>query len=123
MSSRGKYDLDFSQAPFEFEASFGNDSFYIGINYNELGDFYTADLYDVEHKPMLLGEKIVYGKRLWRRIVAENYPMIDLIPLDESGQATEVNKATFGTTVFLYADSIDGDDPDDGSDDDDDSEG
>ncbi|WP_155286039.1 phage baseplate plug family protein [Lacticaseibacillus zhaodongensis] len=117
MSSRGKFDLDFSECPFEFEATFGTDSFYIGINYNELGDFYTADLYDVSHNPMLLGEKLVYGKCLWRRMVDERFPMVDILPLDESGQTHEVTKATLGTTVFLYQDSADGDEPDTGGDD------
>ena len=120
MSSRGKFDLDYSDCPFEFEAAFGTDDVYVGINYNEIGDFYTVDLYDVQHNPIVLGEKLVYGKRLWRRLVDPRIPLVDLIPLDESGKESTVTKANFGVTVFLYEDSVGDDVPEDDSEGDDD---
>lgn len=109
MSSRGKYEIDFTDCPLEFEASFGNQSVYIGINYNEIGDFYTVDLYDVQHKPIILGEKLVYGKNFWRRYVDPRVPLADILPLDESDQEHTVARSNLGVTVFLYEDSIDGD--------------
>ncbi|KRK40792.1 phage baseplate plug family protein [Loigolactobacillus bifermentans] len=105
MAIRSKFELDYD-APFVFETTFGNDDVYIGINYNEIGDFYTIDLYDAEFQPIIMGEKLVYGKRVWRRSVDPRVPAVDLIPMDESGKESTVAKANFGITVFLYIDTL-----------------
>lgn len=106
MSLRPKFELDYDQVPFVFESMFGTQDVFIGINYNELGDFYTVDLYDANFDPVIMGEKLVYGKRLWRRSVDPAVPLIDLVPLDESGKETTVTKTNFGTTVFLFQDTL-----------------
>ncbi|WP_025021002.1 phage baseplate plug family protein, partial [Ligilactobacillus equi] len=96
MSNRRKYELDISQVPLKFETTFGNETFTIQLNYNSVGDFYTADLYNANNEPLILGEKLVYGKRLWSGYVMFELPAVDLIPLDESGLTNVCNKATFG---------------------------
>lgn len=105
MAIRGKFELDYDNLPLVFEGKFGASDVYIGLNYNEVGKFYTVDLYDAQYNPIILGEKLVYGKRLWRRSVDPRVPLVDLIPLDESGQTKEITPATFGKTVFLYQDT------------------
>ena len=106
MSKRYKYDLRLDQLPMMFDTSFGNYHCSLQINYNEVGDFYTVDLYDIEGKPIILGEKLVYGKRLWSDYTDYRLPSIDLVPMDESGLTRVVNRETFGKTVFLYIDSV-----------------
>ncbi len=106
MSYRSKFDIDVSKIPQMFSTDFGHTSVSIGINYNEAGDFYTADLYDVQNNPIITGEKLIYGKRLWENYVDDRIPMVDLVPLDESGKSNICNKETFGKTVFLFIDTV-----------------
>ncbi|MCD7137200.1 hypothetical protein LTY62_08080 [Limosilactobacillus balticus] len=106
MSYRSKFEIDVDNVPQVFSTSFGNSTVSIGINYNEAGDFYTVDLFDVQNNPIVTGEKLVYGKRLWRNYVDERIPAVDLVPLDESGKSNICNKETFGKTVFLFIDTV-----------------
>lgn len=106
MSYRSKFDIDLTNIPQVFSTTFGNFTVSLGINYNALGDFYTADLYDNQGNQVIMGEKLVYGKRLWSNYVDPRIPLIDLIPLDESGISKVCNKETFGKTVFLYIDTV-----------------
>ena len=99
MSYRSKFDIDVSKIPQMFSTDFGNTSVSIGINYNEAGD-------DVQNNPIITGEKLIYGKRLWESYVDDRIPMVDLVPLDESGKSNICNKETFGKTVFLFIDTV-----------------
>lgn len=107
MSKRAKFELDYDQVPFVFETQFGDQNVYIGLNYNEIGEFYTVDLYDTEYNHIIMGERLIYGKRLWRRSVDPRVPAVDLIALDESGKENTVTPVNFGITVFLYLDQPD----------------
>ncbi|MCD7132950.1 phage baseplate plug protein [Limosilactobacillus balticus] len=106
MSYRSKFEIDVDNVPQVFSTSFGNSTVSIGINYNEAGDFYTVDLFDVQNNPIVTGEKLIYGKRLWRNYVDERIPAVDLVPLDESGKSNICNRETFGKTVFLFIDTV-----------------
>lgn len=106
MSYRSKFDIDLTNIPQVFSTTFGNLTVSLGINYNALGDFYTVDLYDNQGNQVIMGEKLVYGKRLWSNYVDPRIPSIDLIPLDESGVSKICSKETFGKTVFLYIDTM-----------------
>ena len=106
MSYRSKFDIDLTNIPQVFSTTFGNLTVSLGINYNALGDFYTVDLYDNQGNAVIMGEKLIYGKRLWRNYVDPRIPSIDLVPLDESGVTKICNKQTFGKTVFLCVDTV-----------------
>ena len=106
MSYISKFDIDLTNIPQVFSTTFGNLTVSLGINYNALGDFYTVDLYDNQGNQVIMGEKLVYGKRLWSNYVDPRIPSIDLIPLDESGVSKICSKETFGKTVFLYIDTM-----------------
>ena len=106
MSYRSKFDIDLTNIPQVFSTSVGNSTVSLGINYNALGDFYTVDLYDNQGNQVIMGEKLIYGKRLWSTYVDPRIPSIDLVPLVESGVTKACNKETFGKTVFLYIDTV-----------------
>lgn len=122
MALRDKFDIELDTLPVQFETSFGEEAFQVQINYNELGDFFTIDIWDATGNPIVYGEKLVYGRRIWRSYANTELPAVDLVPLDESGQTTVCNKETFGQTVFLYIDSVIDDNAALASDDDDDSD-
>ncbi len=73
----------------------------VEIHYNSRMDGYVLHLYRGDEL-LCGGEKLVYGRPLWRDCYeAEQYPVLRLVPYDESDQADEVTRETLGKTVFL----------------------
>ena len=71
--------------PEKFELPLGNTSYIFEVSYNETEKFFTIDLYDLEHTPIVIGERMVINERLWQDIVDSRLPSADLVPMDESG--------------------------------------
>lgn len=107
---RSYIELDPNEIPVQFEIDFEQETFTMGINYNETFDFYTVDLWDSEGYVIVLGEKIVLNRPLFESIVDERLPAPSIVPYDESGQADDVNQSNFYKTVFLTIDDL-SDDP------------
>ncbi|KRM91603.1 hypothetical protein FC87_GL000735 [Fructilactobacillus florum DSM 22689 = JCM 16035] len=74
------------------------------FNWNEIGRFYTVDLFDAKNNLIYAGERLQLNQRLWRGIWNEKFPMETLIPIDDSGKETEINPANLNVTVFLCVD-------------------
>lgn len=106
MAQRDYIPVDVDDLPELFELDIDDVTYVFGINYNEVGGFYTVDLYDEDENPIALGEKMVLNHRLWANLVDRRLPMRDIVPMDESGKATDVNPKTLGQTVFLYLDDL-----------------
>ncbi|WP_436704229.1 phage baseplate plug family protein [Lactiplantibacillus plantarum] len=106
MAQRDYIPVDVDDLPELFELDIDDVTYVFGINYNEIGGFYTVDLYDEDENPIVLGEKMVLNHRLWANLVDRRLPMRDIVPMDESGKATDVNPKTLGQTVFLYLDDL-----------------
>lgn len=92
--------------PERFEIDLAAESFFLELNYNETGDFFTLDLFDADENALLLGEKLKLGIPLWSDIVDMSLPAPTIIPLDESGKETRITFDNFGETVFLYIDDV-----------------
>lgn len=92
-----------------FSLDIGLITYNFKVNYNELGDFYTIDIYDFNNQPIVLGEKLTYGLRLWSGIDNPNLPSADLVPFDEAGNETRVSQSNLNRTLFLFIDDIGGD--------------
>jgi len=107
VSQRDYIPVDVDDLPEIFEIDLNDVTFNLGFSYNAVGDFFVVDLYDEDLNPIILGEKLVINRRLWAYSNDELLPSCDLVPMDESGQATSVNAETFGHTVFLMIDDID----------------
>lgn len=107
MTLRDYIPVDKDDLPVYFEYDFGDTTYNLGFNYNVTHDFFTVDIYDDAFNPIVLGEKLIYGKQLWAGIVNAELPSETLIPFDESGQETEITYDNFGETVFLFIDDID----------------
>lgn len=106
MAQRDYIPVDVDDLPEQFELDIDDVTYVFGINYNEVGGFYTVDLYDEDENPIVLGEKMVLNHRLWANLVDRRLPMRDIVPMDESGKAMDVNPETLGKTVFLYLDDL-----------------
>lgn len=102
--------FDKNTIPERFEIDLAAESFFLELNYNEIGDFFTLDLFDADENPLVLGEKLNLGIPLWSDIVNPSLPAPTLIPLDESGKETRITFDNFGETIFVYIDDVgDGD--------------
>lgn len=101
--------------PYEFDIVLADETFKIGINFNETAELFTADLSKLneesgEYEKICKGEPIVYGKKLWEDVyITGKYPAIDIVPLDESGENNAVTFDNLNETVFLCIDNTDED--------------
>jgi len=98
--------FDKNAIPERFEIDLAEESFFLEINYNEIGDFFTMDLFDADENPLVLGEKIRLGIPLWSDVPNPNLPAPTLIPLDQSGKENRITFDNFGETVFVYIDDV-----------------
>lgn len=108
MTLRDYLKIDLTTKAQRFEIELGGKLYNMGFNYNQLTDSYTVDLFDDRMKPIILGERLVYGMRLWAGINNDDLPLIDLIPFDESGLETAVTMGNLNKTVYLFIDDVGG---------------
>lgn len=101
-------DVDKEELPVSFDVVLGVETFILGFDYNDTGDFFTVDLYKSDEEgnevPIVLGEKMSLGAPLWKDLVMKELPAPTLIPLDLGGQERRISFDNFGETVFLYVD-------------------
>lgn len=102
---RDKVEINKELIPYSFNIMLEEDLFELEINYNSSADLFTVSLYRDE-MAIIYGEPLVYGVPLFTDVFdPEQYPVIVLIPLDESGQTDVVKWDNFNTTVFLCIDN------------------
>ncbi|GEP24163.1 phage baseplate plug family protein [Lentilactobacillus diolivorans] len=87
-----------------FDVVLGGRAYRMEIDLNKFANFLTASLWDAEGNALVNGEKLVINQRLFASLNSNDYPIEDLVPMDESGQETEVNGDNFGDTVKLTFD-------------------
>lgn len=89
--------------PYTFEIVLGNENFEFSIDYNETADLFTISLY--KDDILIVTEPIIYNQPLFGDVyMVDKYPVIVIVPIDESGQETEVTRENFGSSVFLCID-------------------
>lgn len=87
--------------PYGFHIALGKEKFNMRFAYNERDDLFTVSLYR-DGKLLCESEPIVYGVPLFRDVYdSETFPVIEIVPLDASGQEQAVTWGNFGSTVFL----------------------
>jgi hypothetical protein len=91
--------------PYTFNISLPDELFTLTVDYNKKHDFFTIAL-EKDGDMVCEGEPIIYGFPLFRDIyLAGKYPVLDIIPIDESGEQTSVTFENFNETVFLTVDN------------------
>lgn len=87
--------------PYEFEIVLAGKTFTFAINYNAEQDFFTVDLYR-NNRPVVIGEKVVYGRPLFITQQYADIPEMQIIPYDPSGKESRVTWHNLNDTVFLW---------------------
>lgn len=97
--------------PYNFDIALAGDEFNLEFMYNKTADMFTVTL-SKEDEVLVFNEPIIYGVPLFADVYKSGlFPMVEIVPLDESGTETAVTYDNFGKTVFLTID----DEPEDES--------
>ena len=90
--------------PYNFDIELAGEEFNIEIFYNAAADLFTATIMKDE-EVLVYNEPIIYGVELFADVYKSGkFPMISIVPLDESGQENTITYENFGTTVLLTID-------------------
>ena len=98
--------------PYEFEIELADETFKIGVDYNETAEMFTVSLHklneDGEFEEVCAGEPLIYGVPLWNDVYKQGkFPAVVIIPYDESGESNLVTYDNLNETVFLTIDNSD----------------
>lgn len=98
--------IDTEDLPDIFEIELAGDVFTFRVDYNRIGDYYTLTI-QKDDKTILNQEPLLLGNLVGEDIPNTSLPKIDLRTMDETGQATDQGKLSFGDNVKLYLDVVD----------------
>ncbi|MEE8825213.1 MAG: hypothetical protein SOH70_03810 [Lentilactobacillus sunkii] len=98
--------LDVSQEDYgkPFDVILGGRSYEMEIDLNKFANFLTASLWDADGNALVNGEKLVINQRLFASLNSNDFPIEDIVPMDESDQEIECNGDNFNDTVKLTFD-------------------
>ena len=96
-------DIDASLVPYSFSIKLEDRTYEMTVKYNEIGGFYTIDLFDLNGEVLAFGDIVRYGRPLFNVIENENFPIPVIVPycITEDG-ISEVTEDNFGKEVKLY---------------------
>lgn len=90
--------------PYTFDIDLGEEMFKIRVDYNSKADLFTLALYKNDIL-ICAGEPVIYGVELWKDVYKpRKFPILTVVPLDESGASNAVTFDNLGNTVFLTID-------------------
>ncbi len=99
--NRDRLHINKNLLPYQFSILLGDELYNIGISYNETYDFFTVSL-SRDDNILTNGERVVYGIPLFQDIyVPGKFPAIEIIPIDESGNADVITYDNTEKLVFL----------------------
>lgn len=91
--------------PYSFDILLASELFHLTVNYNRKHDLFTMKLMK-DTKTLCEAEPLIYGTPLFGDIyMAGNFPAVDIIPIDPSGEESKVTYETLGEVVFLELDN------------------
>ena len=98
---RDYVNVEKSLIPYGFDIFFLNDRYRMEFNYNKTEDLITVTL-SKDGEILVYNEPLIYGSPLFEDIYkTELFPMLNLVPIDESGVSRDLTYENFGKTVFL----------------------
>lgn len=90
--------------PYTFNIVLGAEEFSFRVDYNNLGGFFTVGL-SKSGKTLCSGEPIMYGKPLFSDIRNTEFPAVDIVPYDPSGDYNAVTRENLCEGVLLVIDN------------------
>lgn len=96
--------VDVDSIPYTQPIQLADNIYNFKFYYNKINDMYYCDIADYDNNPIVCGEPLILNQPLWRNINNADLPIETIVPMDESGIATEVNADNLGQTVQLCID-------------------
>lgn len=101
---RDYIEVEKTDMPCSFDIVLGAEEFNLLFKYNEKSDLFTCTLSKNE-KVLVYDEPLIYNVPLFKDVYnSENFPCLDIVPLDESGTENTVTYQNFGEKVLLTID-------------------
>lgn len=98
---RDRIEIRKNLIPYSFDILLGAEWYNLEFLYNHTEDLYTVTL-SKDEEVLVYGEPLMYGMPLFADMYESGkFPMLEIVPFDESQQETEITKSNFGETVFL----------------------
>lgn len=91
--------------PYRFSIALNTTTYILEFRYNSEADLFTVGLYD-RNMNYICSEPVIYGSELFAaHYKPQIYPAMRIVPIDESGESSEVTYGNFNETVFLTIDN------------------
>ena len=87
--------------PYVCNIQLAGEVFTLHFNHNATADLFTVDLYK-DGELVCAGEPIIYGQPLWADVFQPgDFPALEIIPKDPSGENNAVTFDNLGRTVLM----------------------
>lgn len=97
-------EVDKELLPYTFDIVLAGEEYNMDFAYNKAAELFTCTLSKGE-EVLVYNEPIIYGVEMFKDVYRSGlFPMLSIVPLDESGNANAVTWDNFGKTVFLTID-------------------
>lgn len=104
---RDRIEINKDLIPYSFNILLSDEWVELYINYNETADLFTVSLY--KDGVLICTEPVQYGTPLFKDLYQPGmYPALQIVPLDESGECSDVTYKNLNELVFLTIDDEDG---------------
>ena len=97
-------EIEKDMIPYTFEITLGIEVFIFDVLYNDREELFTVNLYDKDRNPLAYGEPLIYGEVLFDAVRDLDFPIVELRPMDESGEETETTYENMNDNVLLAVD-------------------
>lgn len=102
---RDRINIKKEMIPYSFDIALGMEKFNLKFDYNKIADLFTVSL-KKDGELLCENEPIIYGVPLFQDIYkAGIFPILSIVPYDESELETEITYENFAKTVFLTIDN------------------
>lgn len=97
-------EIEKDMIPYSFEITLGIEVFIFDVLYNDREGIFTVNLYDKDRNPLAYGEPLIYREVLFDAVRDLDFPIVEIKPIDESGEETEITYDNMGEKVLLAVD-------------------
>lgn len=97
-------EIEKEMIPYTFEITLGIEVFVFDVLYNDREGLFTVNLYDKDRNPLAYGEPLIYREVLFDAVRDLDFPIVEIKPIDESGEETEIIYDNMNDKVLLAVD-------------------
>lgn len=93
-------EIDKELIPYTFYINLG-DIYTFTVRYNLEHDYFTVDL-SLGDEDIVIGEKLIYGRKLFSHLDYKDIPQVSIIPYERAEKVGRISHDNLNKKVFLY---------------------